>query len=274
MEKGNQDLLQQAIQVGSTATIPASDSSEAVLSDKQTLEIAIELEDRISKLKTQIEQIENDQKVGKESDRLIHAFSENELNAQINELEQEDDRAKSLERKLGIKWALSLTSKTLSMLLAVTPLLRYLKVLCFSKSRQPKGDLLESGSSWPLLLVSVLNNAVWTSFSFKEQKIELATVFVASLLLDTCSIAILLFFKPETKRIVEFVGIIILCQVFNFDMMSSMCCGMIGISCSLLLSLIPLSHIVSLTSFADLTSSQHLLILVTSRLCLLGCTLL
>lgn len=116
-------------------------------------------------------------------------------------------------------------------------------------------------------MVNLMTAAVWTSYSFKAQSLELAMIFVGILVLSILQVAIYLFIRPRQKLIAQFFGVMILCQVFNFDALSARSCGLAGLICTTAQSLLPLSHIPSLIDTRDCTNMNSLGFLNASVLC-------
>jgi len=97
--------------------------------------------------------------------------------------------------------------------------------------------------SWRCLLVSLVCNSIWTSYAFKVQSIEIAIINVIGLLANVLLLTIYLIVKPEQNLMTQFFGVMVVCQIFNFDTFNFYICGYLGIFCSTLMSVIPLSQI-------------------------------
>jgi uncharacterized protein with PQ loop repeat len=69
---------------------------------------------------------------------------------------------------------------------------------------------------------------VWTSYAFKTQNIDLAIINVIPLIITIVLASIYLTVKPENPLIQKFFSIILISQIFNFDLVSMSLCGLLG----------------------------------------------
>lgn len=65
------------------------------------------------------------------------------------------------------------------------------------------------------------------------------------LLSNVLLLTIYLIVKPEQNLMTQFFVVMVICQIFNFDIFNLYICGYLGIFCTALMSVIPLSQIVS-----------------------------
>lgn len=184
-------------QAGASTSVDEDPGSSSLLSDQQTLEVALQIQNKIDRLKSEIAELTKQSAGDKEATSHV-----SELKSTLSVLESNDHALEEVELKLEVQWLLSLVAKSLSVFLALGPLLVCLQALCSSPSRQHSLEVIDKQTSWPILIVNVLNNAVWTSYSFKRQSIELATVFVINLVINILLVAVCLFVRPQQKLIV------------------------------------------------------------------------
>lgn len=97
--------------------------------------------------------------------------------------------------------------------------------------------------SFTYLLLQVLNNCIWTSYAFKTQNIDLAIISVVPLIIAIILTAIYLCVKPESPLMSQFFAMLLLCQIFNFDLLSTSVSGALGTLVSILGNLIGLSFV-------------------------------
>ena len=135
---------------------------------------------------------------------------------------------------------LSAAGKIASILLAITPVPTYLGV--WNKPRQEQIQRVES-ISFHYLLVNILSCVIWTSYAFKTQNIDLAIISVFPLIITIILVAIYLSVKPESKLIKQFFTVILISQIFNFDLLSKSLCGLLGTLMSITTNLVPLTFI-------------------------------
>lgn len=110
-------------------------------------------------------------------------------------------------------------------------------------------------------------NAVWTSYAFKTKNIDLAIVtvtrkyhffshsfFYPALIIGIIITAIYLSVKPESSLIKQFFFVILLSQIFNFDMVPTTMCGMLGTITSIMSSSVSLMFMPEVIKTRDVTS--------------------
>ena len=105
--------------------------------------------------------------------------------------------------------------------------------------------------SFHYLLLSILSCAIWTSYAFKTQNIDLAIINVFPLIVAIILVSIYLSIKPESGIIKQFFGVIAICQIFNFDLIPSSSCGMLGTCTSVCVNIIPLSFMPNVIKTRD-----------------------
>lgn len=84
---------------------------------------------------------------------------------------------------------------------------------------------------------------MWCSYAFKTQNIDLAIISVFPLVIAIILSTVYLSVKPESTLIKQFFGTVLICQIFNFDMLPMPVCGLLGTLSSISINLIPLIFI-------------------------------
>ena len=109
-------------------------------------------------------------------------------------------------------------------------------------------------------------NAVWTSYAFKTKNIDLAIVtvtrkypilsnfFYIALIIGIMITAIYLSVKPESALIKQFFFVILISQVFNFDMVPTTMCGMLGTLSSIMSSSVSLIYMPEVIKSRDVST--------------------
>ena len=195
------------------------ENSEAI-TDFKSYELATQLEQKIENLKVFIESLQGNATVEEKQELMI---------------ELQD--AKQFQLKTKVQAVLGAAAKVFTGASSLIPIVNLVR----SQKRN-----YEQVTSWQVLLVSTLNCAVWTSYSFKLHCIELAVVTVSMLLANVVMLGFYMIMRPSSKQIVQFFALIILCQIFNFDVLPPHTCGIVGVLCSLLFNFLPLSNVPTL----------------------------
>lgn len=134
--------------------------------------------------------------------------------------------------------------------LAVTPLPTFLGV--WNKPRSEQLQRVES-ISFNYLLMVIMSSAIWTSYAFKTQNIDLAIVSVIPLVITIILTAIYLSVKPESHLIKQFLGIVMVSQIFNFDLIPVTMCGMLGTLFSMASNAVPLMYMPEVIQTRDVS---------------------
>ena len=92
--------------------------------------------------------------------------------------------------------------------------------------------------SFTYLLLCIINNSIWTSYAFKTQNIDLAIISVVPLVIAIILTVIYISVKPESSLMRQLFGTIVICQIFNFDLLSISSTGTLGTVVSILSNLI------------------------------------
>ena len=114
--------------------------------------------------------------------------------------------------------------------------------------------------------MATLCNAIWTSYAFKTKNIDLAIIcvtrkfssdfslFPIALIIGIIMSAIYLSVKPDSSLIKQFFFVILISQVFNFDMVPTTMCGMLGTITSIMSSSVSLMYMPEVIKTRDVTS--------------------
>lgn len=155
---------------------------------------------------------------------------------------------------------LSAAGKISTILLAVTPLPTYIGV--WGKSKREQKQRVES-ISFEYLMLNILCNSIWTSYAFKTQNIDLAISSVVPLLITILLATIYIRVKPESAYIQKFFGVVLISQIFNFDLLSMSTCGLLGTLSSIACNGISLTFIPAVIASRDVSLINQPLTIVS-----------
>lgn len=82
--------------------------------------------------------------------------------------------------------------------------------------------------SFGYLLLATLSYAIWTSYAFQIQNVDLLFVSIVPCMVNGLLSLIYLYVIPDRDLIMKFAGMILICQIFNFDLVSTANTGTLG----------------------------------------------
>lgn len=107
--------------------------------------------------------------------------------------------------------------------------------------------------SFYYILLSIISQAIWTSYAFKIQNIDLAVISIFPLVIAIILACIYLSVKPESRLIKLFFFTLLAALFFNLDLFSISICGLLGTISSVICNMVPLSFMPEVIKTRDVS---------------------